>query len=290
MSNRRDIQFYYNPHNKLTHLDCNFVVDSTNGNGFGVRSLKRGGRIAYVYMHTSASFTGSTHSDTTVTSISGGTSSLQVGMLVHGTGITEGTTIASVVSSSALTLSAVTTTSTAGGTITYQAVGSPNPAAGLIYVQLQDNYNSYLFGGAGFVGPVSGTPINVTTGVTAGLAYVIITLGTTTTAQWHVLGLPLNMTPAVGVSFIAPLTTTATGTGTIEVQKSTGSGIDHIEVIGDSNLMNSNGANIPYANAAVQPNGMQFVMACYKNTALTAPADGTVIGLTFGLNNSAQGV
>ena len=34
-------------------LDCNFVVDSTNGNGLGLRSLK-GPTIMNVYMHTTA--------------------------------------------------------------------------------------------------------------------------------------------------------------------------------------------------------------------------------------------
>lgn len=285
MSNRRNIQFTFNPHNKLTLLDCNFVVDSTNGNGLGIRSLKDSGRIANVWMHSTASFVGDTHSSILVDGISGGTASLLPGMPVQGSGIPIGATIASIVSSSSINLSVMTSTSVAAGTITYQGVGSPNPAAGYIYVQLQDNYNRYLFGGAGFVSPVSGTPINVTTGVTAGLAYVIVSLGTTSVAQWHVLGVPANIVPAVGVSFIAPVTATATGSGVIEVPKSTGAGIDHIEVIGDSNLMNSNGAYVLGAS-----NGMQFVLACEKNSVLTAPFDGSVIGLTFGLNDSAQGV
>lgn len=34
-------------------LSCNFIVDATNGNGLGIRSLKGAG-IANVYMHTSA--------------------------------------------------------------------------------------------------------------------------------------------------------------------------------------------------------------------------------------------
>src|ERR1700731_2634369 len=34
-------------------LSCNFVVDSTNGNGLGIRSLKGSG-IANVFKHTSA--------------------------------------------------------------------------------------------------------------------------------------------------------------------------------------------------------------------------------------------
>jgi hypothetical protein len=48
------------PNNKLYQfeimpvlLSCNFIVDSTNGNGFGVRSLKGSG-ISRVYMNTSA--------------------------------------------------------------------------------------------------------------------------------------------------------------------------------------------------------------------------------------------
>lgn len=36
-------------------IDCNFVVDSTNGNGLGIRSLKSNGYVQNVFMHTSAS-------------------------------------------------------------------------------------------------------------------------------------------------------------------------------------------------------------------------------------------
>jgi hypothetical protein len=35
-------------------IDCNFIVDSTNGNGLGIRSLK-GAYVQNVFMHTSAS-------------------------------------------------------------------------------------------------------------------------------------------------------------------------------------------------------------------------------------------
>lgn len=43
----------YSMHVKPVLLDCNFVVDSTNGNGLGIRSLK-GPMIQNVFMHTSA--------------------------------------------------------------------------------------------------------------------------------------------------------------------------------------------------------------------------------------------
>lgn len=43
----------YSAHVMPVLLDCNFVVDSSNGNGLGIRSLKGPG-ISAVYMHTSS--------------------------------------------------------------------------------------------------------------------------------------------------------------------------------------------------------------------------------------------
>lgn len=43
----------YSMHTMPVLLDCNFVVDSTNGNGLGIRSLK-GPTIQNVFMHTTA--------------------------------------------------------------------------------------------------------------------------------------------------------------------------------------------------------------------------------------------
>lgn len=44
----------YSGHIQPVLLDCNFVVDSANGNGLGIRSLK-GPYVQNVFMHTSAS-------------------------------------------------------------------------------------------------------------------------------------------------------------------------------------------------------------------------------------------
>jgi hypothetical protein len=44
---------FYTPHVRPILVDCNFIVDSTNGNGFGVRSLKGQG-VASLFMHTTA--------------------------------------------------------------------------------------------------------------------------------------------------------------------------------------------------------------------------------------------
>lgn len=39
---------------KPIKIDCNFIVDATNGNGLGVRSIKSNGYVRNVFMHTSA--------------------------------------------------------------------------------------------------------------------------------------------------------------------------------------------------------------------------------------------
>ena len=168
-------------------VDCNFIVDATNGNGLGIRSLKGQG-VRNVYMATSASFTGTTHTGTNVVdSISGGTSSLVVGMPVATTDLPAGTTIASITSSSAITLSKNATTGHAGATITYVGVGNPltntgvaSTSVGLAWIHLRSGYNRYLGGFSGFVSPPIATPINIDAtdaALTVGSPYTIATVG-----------------------------------------------------------------------------------------------------------------
>jgi hypothetical protein len=208
MANRRySSQFRFSFHHFPVSLDANFVVDSTNGNGLGLRSLKTEG-ITAVYMHTTAT----------------------------------------------------------------PAAGSPNPASGYIFVQFDDSYNSYIDGYSGQVAPLSGTPI--TSGLTVGVPYVIVSLGSTTTAQWQTAGFPANVTPSVGASFIAAATSVAGG-GSVEAVLV--SGIDHIEVVGDPRTtLTSN-----------QPGkGGYMILKCLSAGSVTAPADGSVIGLDFQMSNS----
>ena len=234
MSNRQDIQFTFNPHNKATILDCAFTVAPTDTAGLGISSatvtsgttlaaLNQGGRIQSVYMKTSAT----------------------------------------------------------------KAQGSPGgttgPAAGLIVVNLQDNYNAFLAVSPTIISPTSGSSLLVASaGLTVGNAYQITVMGTTTAAQWVVLGVPANITPALGVSFIAAATS-CTGTGA--VQATVTSGIDHIEVVGLPDTMTSNGA---YVLGAGQ--GQQLILACYSQGTLTAPVAGSRIRLKFYMNNTAQGI
>jgi hypothetical protein len=212
---------FYAPHVTPVLVDCNFVVDSTNGNGLGIRNLKGQG-IKNIFMNTSA---------------------------------------------------------TPGSNNGYL---NPNPAAGYILVQFADNFNRYYGGFSGFVSPVSGTPILVTTGVTAGLAYTIVSVGTTTTAQWQSLGLPAGVTPAVGATFIAPATATTTGTGAIEVPLSTHAGVQTMTVIGDPNTTIS-----PIPMGSTPYVGGWLTAACLNANALTAPADGSVIGMAFYMSQSS---
>jgi hypothetical protein len=202
----------YTMHVKPVLIDCNFVVDSTNGNGLGIRSLK-GPCVSAVYMNTSAT----------------------------------------------------------------PAAGNPNPDAGYIMLKLADNYNRYFAGFSGFVAPVSGTSV---TTVTAGKAYTIVSLGTATTAQWVAKGLPIGFTPAVGASFIASASGTIGGSAAVMEPAAGGSGIDHIEVVGNPNLT--------LANSAQPSNGGGYIiLACFDAGVITAPANGSTINLTAYLSDSS---
>lgn len=277
MSNARLQQFYYTKHKQPVQIDCNFIVDSTNGSGLGIRSLKGGG-VQSVYMNSAAAFTGTSHTSTLIDGISS-TSGLAVGMKISGSGIVAGTKIAQITSSTSITLDTATSSSVTASFV-YAAVGNPQPGAGVILVQFQDNYNRYFGGYSGQVSPVSGTPL---ASVTAGTAYIIVSLGTTTLAQWQAKGLPVGIAPAVGVAFVATYSGAIGGTGAVEITAAAGSGIDHIEVIGNPNTtLISSGLNI----AGVQ-SGSYMLMQCFAAGAKSAPANESVIGLTFVFSNSS---
>lgn len=211
MANRNFTQKFFTLHNYPVLIDCNFVVDSTNGNGLGQRSLKGPG-VAQVFMHTSST----------------------------------------------------------------PATGSPNPAAGYALIFLQDNYNRYFGGFGGFAAPVTGSPL--TSGLTVGVPYIIAALGASTLAQWHTAGLPLGITPAVGVSFIAAATSVAGGGSVIAAAASM---VDSVEIIGDPNLM------LSFQGSPGVGKGPCIIVKFLKSGVLQAPVDGSVCGLSFYLSNSS---
>jgi hypothetical protein len=171
--------------------------------------------------------------------------------------------------------------------------GNPNPEAGVVLVQLSENFNRYYGGFAGFEGPLSGTPIAVATGpLTIGAPYVIVVVGTTTQAQWVALGVPIGTTAAVGVPFIAIAATTP-GTGMVETQLA--SGVSDFELIGDPNATFAN--QVPSVvgslnhTAGRRPFLMFYILgptsAAVTTPIPTAPAAGTTIGMAFYLSNSS---
>lgn len=209
-------------------IDCNFVVDSTNGNGLGIRSLK-GPYVQNVFMHT------------TQTPGLGSTNPQTPGI----------------------------------------PVTNPNPAAGTIVIQMQDAFSRIYTGGDAIVSPL-GSLVTIDSGLTPGVAYVIAIVGDATAADWLAVGLPAGVTPAVGASFIAA----SAGSGSSSVTRvaptaAAGSGILKIETVGDSNQ-----AIAP--RILSQGFGAQFILQCRNDAStITAPADGSVISLSFLLSNSS---
>lgn len=165
------------------------------------------------------------------------------------------------------------------------AVLNPNPASGTIIVQLQDNFSRSYSGCNSIVSPVSGSALKIdNSALTAGVAYIITTLGNATSAKWHLIGVPAGVTPAVGVSFIAASDGGAGNTLTSRVMATAaaGSGVASIETVGDPNL------SIAPNPGSSQGFAAQIILQCRDYAgALVAPADGSVISLQLLLSNSS---
>lgn len=169
---------------KPVDLDLNFVVDSANGNGMGVRQVKGQG-VKNVFMASSATFVGNTHTNTIIDGISGGTAALQVGMIIAGAGITAGTKITAISSGTAITVSPATTATAAAVTITYVAIGSPMEntvvganSVGYALVELAYNYNRIYAGPVNIVSPTTGGTLAINAGaLSVGKPYIIASVG-----------------------------------------------------------------------------------------------------------------
>lgn len=165
------------------------------------------------------------------------------------------------------------------------ATGNPDPGAGIIVIQLQDNY-SRLFGMTTSIqSPESGSDVKIdNSAMTAGEAYVITTVGNATAAKWRAIGVPAGVTPAIGVSFIAATNGGAGNTLTSRVQTAAaaGSTVASIEITGDPNQ------TINPAPSANQGFGAQIILQCRDiANADVAPVDGTTIQVTLYLSNSS---
>jgi len=175
---------------------------------------------------------------------------------------------------------AVTASSTQGSGIS----SVTRVSAGIYKILLQDNYYKFLNFDWNMISPSSGSDLGVTAlgaELTIGVAYVITTLGTTTTANWVTLGVPSSVTPAVGVAFVAAATGAGTGTGKVQLPLATGSGISVVEPIGNPNLTIKNQSN-PY-----------MLIQCLAPTnsstttlVATDPASGSIFQMDLWMRNS----
>jgi hypothetical protein len=170
------------------------------------------------------------------------------------------------------------------GIASVQAKGtaSNSPENGFIEVFLGDPYYKLYGVQAFFQAPNSGsTAINA---LVANRIYVIASLGTSTTANWVTAGLPVGVTPAVGVAFQATGSTASLGTGTCSV--STVSTCSGVELVGSANL-----SLAPIGVGAASP---YIYLKCVgatssSDTTLIAkqPANGTKVYLQIYLSNSS---
>lgn len=140
---------------------------------------------------------------------------------------------------------------------------NPNPIAGYILAKLSKGFSSFQSLYATSVPPQSGSSLLVASaGLSVGTVYVITILGTTSQAQWEVLGVPAGLTAALGLAFVA-LATSCTGTGAVQVPKTGGTAILSINPVGN-----------PDVGSLDDGSGGFITLACYKS-------GGTVAAPTF---------
>lgn len=166
-------------------------------------------------------------------------------------------------------------------------------SAGIYQVVLNDNYYKFLRGFGSFVSPVTGGALNVDlsdAALTIGVVYQIVTLGTSTNADWLALGVPSGITPAVGVAFKALAVGIGVGTGTV---KAIGvSGIGPIEFMGTPALtsgptgVGNQGAIVLFQCLQPQQTGTTTNNTPVRMTPAD-PTSGSTIQLMFLLSNSS---
>lgn len=164
--------------------------------------------------------------------------------------------------------------------------GNPDPVNGTIVVQLNDIYSRiYAVELCGATAPASGSDIKIDdSAMTAGTAYTITTLGDASLAKWRAIGVPVGITPAVGVTFIAASNGGAGDVLTSRVQASAaaGTGVASVEMLGNPQLL------ITPSATAGQSYGSSIILQCrdYAGAAV-APATGSTLYLRFYLSNSS---
>lgn len=147
-------------------------------------------------------------------------------------------------------------------------------AAGTYRIQLQDNYYQFLCMNVNFKAPVTGSAVPGGS-FSPGTVYEIVSLGTTTQAQWVAAGLPPGITAAPGEAFLA----SAIGAGSGTVKAIGTAGIDHSEIVGNPQSMLS---NQPFNSGS----GGFITFQTMTSGSAADPASGSVMHIEMMLNNS----
>lgn len=156
---------------------------------------------------------------------------------------------------------------------------------GTYEVKLSDSYNKLLDFHVEAAEP-AGTPATIASGLTIGLPYSITTVGDATLAKWQSVGLPVGVTPAVGVVFVA----TATGSGTTTTSRvapvaaTSTADAQVYNLMGDPSLTVN--VSVPgNAGAAKQAGYFVFIVRSGVGV-VTDPPSGAVLRLSMLLRNS----
>lgn len=166
-------------------------------------------------------------------------------------------------------------------------------SAGIYQFVLVDNFYKFLRGFFNMWAPVTGSALNVDASdaaLTAGVVYQIVTLGTSTAADWLALGVPKGITAAVGVAFVALVTGSGVGTGTVKAIGT--SGVGNVEIMGNPNLTSGpTGVGNQGAIILVQCLQYQQTGTTTNNTpvrpTVADPVAGSTLECLFLLNNSS---
>lgn len=159
-------------------------------------------------------------------------------------------------------------------------ITNPNPANGYALVQFKNNFNYFLNADVRFQAPSTGSVKIDNSALTAGNPYIIATVGDASLSMWQGVGVPVGLTPTVGLAFIATSVGAGSNTSSSRVSTPSSSGIVMSEVVGlpNSSIANSNIAS--YAGAWIM---LQFSSA---TASVAAPAAGSVCCVKFSYDGS----
>jgi len=151
---------------------------------------------------------------------------------------------------------------------------------GVYKIVFADNYNKLLAMDFSNWSTTSGSSVLIAS-LTPGVVYQITILGAATTAQWVTAGVPVGITPAVGVVFKCAATSAGTSSACQTIAVST---IDGVEISGNPNTtLNSSPIGAGYVVVSTLASTSSSVTTLIP----TDPASGSTVQLNFYFNDSS---